>query len=171
MNTLNELENEISRVQLKMKTLDPSSNSYGVVARNLSVLYQLRLKEINDLETRQRVKQQFETERQDKLQQTADARQDKHDEFELTQKAHREEYDMDRADRLEESAYRGRTEEENARKDRIINLIRIGVDITGVILPLIFYGGWMNRGFKFEETGTFTSATFRNLFQRFRPTK
>ena len=36
---------------------------------------------------------------------------------------------------------------------------------------LIFYGIWMNRGFKFEETGTFTSATFKGLFNRFRPMK
>ena len=38
-------------------------------------------------------------------------------------------------------------------------------------LPLIFYATWMKRGFKFEETGTYTSTTFRGLFNRFRPTK
>lgn len=27
------------------------------------------------------------------------------------------------------------------------------------------------KGFKFEETGTYTSTTFRGLFNRFRPTK
>ncbi len=53
-------------------------------------------------------------------------------------------------------------------KDRYI---RLGMDIAGLILPMVFYGVWMTRGFKFEETGTFTSATFRNLFSRFKPTK
>lgn len=58
--------------------------------------------------------------------------------------------------------------EEESRKDRFL---RIGVDVAGIILPLIFYGIWLRRGFKFEETGTFTSTTFRNLINRFRPTR
>ncbi len=48
---------------------------------------------------------------------------------------------------------------------------RLGVAGAELILPLIFYGIWMRRGFRFEETGTFTSSTFRGLFNRFRPTK
>jgi len=53
-------------------------------------------------------------------------------------------------------------------KDRYF---RLGVEAAGIILPLIFYAAWMHKGFKFEETGTFTSTTFRGLFNRFRPTK
>ena len=48
---------------------------------------------------------------------------------------------------------------------------RFGVEAAGIILPLIFYAIWMKRGFKFEETGTYTSTTFRGLFNRFKPTK
>ena len=53
-------------------------------------------------------------------------------------------------------------------KDRYI---RLGLDVAGLILPLAFYGIWMYKGFKFEESGTFTSTTFRSLFNRFKPTK
>ena len=53
-------------------------------------------------------------------------------------------------------------------KDRYF---RLGVEAASIILPLIFYAAWMKRGFRFEETGTFTSTTFRGLFNRFRPTK
>lgn len=53
-------------------------------------------------------------------------------------------------------------------KDRYI---RLGLDVAGLILPLAFYGIWMYKGFKFEESGTFTSTTFRTLFNRFKPTK
>ena len=53
-------------------------------------------------------------------------------------------------------------------KDRYF---RFGVEVAGIILPLIFYAAWMKRGFKFEETGTYTSTTFRSLFNRFKPTK
>jgi len=58
--------------------------------------------------------------------------------------------------------------EEESRKDRFL---RIGVEAAGIILPLIFYGIWLRRGFKFEETGTYTSTTFRSLFNKFRPTR
>ena len=53
-------------------------------------------------------------------------------------------------------------------KDRYF---RLGVEAAGIVLPLIFYAVWMRKGFKFEENGTYTSTTFRGLFNRFRPTK
>lgn len=53
-------------------------------------------------------------------------------------------------------------------KDRYL---RFGLEAAGIILPLIFYAAWMKKGFKFEETGTYTSTTFRGLFNRFRPNK
>lgn len=49
--------------------------------------------------------------------------------------------------------------------------IRFGLDVAGIILPMLFYASWMKKGFRFEETGTFTSTTFRGLFSRFRPTR
>ena len=53
-------------------------------------------------------------------------------------------------------------------KDRYF---RFGMAAAELVLPLMFYGIWMRRGFKFEQDGTFTSQTFRGLFSRFRPTK
>lgn len=53
-------------------------------------------------------------------------------------------------------------------KDRYF---RLGIAAAELMIPLIFYGIWMKKGFKFEETGTYTSTTFRGLFNRFRPTK
>lgn len=49
--------------------------------------------------------------------------------------------------------------------------VRIGIAAAELVLPLVFYGVWMKRGFRFEENGTFTSVTFRGLFNRFKPTK
>lgn len=48
---------------------------------------------------------------------------------------------------------------------------KIGIAAAELVLPLMFYAFWMNKGFKFEKDGTFTSTTFRGLFNRFRPTK
>lgn len=53
-------------------------------------------------------------------------------------------------------------------KDRYF---RVGVAAAELMVPLIFYGIWMRKGFKFEETGTYTSKTFTGLINRFRPTK
>lgn len=53
-------------------------------------------------------------------------------------------------------------------KDRYF---RLGIAAAELVLPLAFYGIWMRQGLKFEETGTFTSQTFRGLFGRFKPTK
>lgn len=54
------------------------------------------------------------------------------------------------------------------KKDRYI---RIGLDVAGLLVPIMFYSAWMRNGFKFEETGTFTSTTFRGLFGHFKPTR
>lgn len=52
--------------------------------------------------------------------------------------------------------------------DRRNTWIKMAVDAAGVIVPVVFYGIWMGRGFKFEETGTFTSTTFRGLISKFK---
>ena len=53
-------------------------------------------------------------------------------------------------------------------KDRYF---KVGIAAAELMIPLIFYGVWMNKGFKFEETGTITSTVFKGLINRFRPTK
>jgi hypothetical protein len=48
---------------------------------------------------------------------------------------------------------------------------KAGIAVAELLIPLICYGIWMNKGFRFEETGTITSSTFKGLINRFRPTK
>lgn len=92
---------------------------------------------------------------------------------------------MDKENRLKDDALKEqqlRTEESVREHDELIRkeqlaeqvkdrYIRLGIAAAEIILPLIFYSKWMKKGFKFEETGTFTSTTFRGLFNRFKPTK
>lgn len=54
------------------------------------------------------------------------------------------------------------------RNDRIIKVV---TDTAVILVPIIFYNIWMNKGFRFEETGTYTSNTFKNLLGKFKPTK
>lgn len=55
-----------------------------------------------------------------------------------------------------------------SKKDRIV---RICLEGASIVLPLIGYGVWMYKGFKFETEGTFTSKTFANLQKFFKPKK
>ena len=48
-------------------------------------------------------------------------------------------------------------------------IVKYGVEIGLSVLTLIFYGCWMNKGFKFEETGALCSFTFKNLISNFKP--
>ena len=69
-----------------------------------------------------------------------------------------------------------REREEQFKKEQLAEQVkdryfRLGMSAAELILPLMFYAVWMRRGFKFEENGTYTSTTFRGLFNRFRPTK
>ena len=61
--------------------------------------------------------------------------------------------------------------QEQAKEQRIDRWVKVGVVAGELLIPLMFYGKWMKRGFKFEETGTFCSQTFRNFFSRMKPTK
>jgi len=75
-----------------------------------------------------------------------------------------------------QAKYESMERDDEMKKNQLVQEVRnryfrVGIDVAGVVLPLIFYAVWMQRGFKFEETGAYTSTTFRGLFNRFRPTK
>ena len=65
---------------------------------------------------------------------------------------------------------------ENLEEFRLSEMVRdryfrTGIAVLEIGLPLMFYGVWMRRGFKLEKDGTYTSKTFMNLFNRFKPTR
>lgn len=71
--------------------------------------------------------------------------------------------------RLIQEDSRIEVEGQTQKRDRFIGYIFKGVEIgtivvSGIIIPVVF----LNRGFKFEETGTYTSKTFQTLFNKFK---
>ena len=71
-----------------------------------------------------------------------------------------------------ESKFRDLELQQNINKDnKLLTAVKYGIDIAGIVLPLAFYGVWMNRGLEFEKEGSFTSATFKGLLGKFKPTK
>lgn len=70
-------------------------------------------------------------------------------------------------DRLNIELNEKKEDRNDKKEDRIV---KIGIASAELVLPLMFYAVWMRRGLKFEESGTFTSQTFRGLISRFKPT-
>ncbi len=70
-----------------------------------------------------------------------------------------------------DESYKEEQMDAERKHQKIDRWVRIGIAGAELILPLIFSGIWMRRGFEFEKDGTYTSNTFRWLFGKFRLTK
>ena len=142
------IETEIQNLE----SLSSGSDEKSKAIQNLATLHKLRIEEIkagtDADEKRERRKMDSEQRK-----------------AELTLKER--ELDSKAADRDREEMFQKR----QAMDQMIDRCVRTGVAVGELVLPLVFYGIWMNKGFKFEETGSFTSTTFKNLLNRFRPTK
>lgn len=60
-------------------------------------------------------------------------------------------------------------DQKKARKTEVIKDIALG--ITGIGLPLLAYRVMFKEGLRFEQTGTYTASTFKNLIKNIRPNK
>ncbi len=137
----NALANEILSELENLKNLEAGSKEQQTAIENVANLYKLGLEE-----------EKIDTDWDEICnRRTVDAQQN---ENELSRQTREEQW---KKEQLAEQT-----------KDRYFRLV---VEAAGIILPMIFYATWMKRGFKFEETGTYTSTTFRGLFNRFRPTR
>lgn len=135
------LEDEILGEFEDLKNLESGSKEQQMVIENVTKLYRLGLEQSKTDTEWDEICNRRETEA-------------KREADELSERERDEQF---RREQLSEQA-----------KDRYF---RLGVEVAGILLPIMFYATWMKRGFKFEETGTYTSTTFRGLFNRFKPTK
>lgn len=135
-----------------IESLKSGSQERETAIRELATLHKLRIEEIK-----------AETDAEEKRERRK-----------MDSDKHKAELDLKEQELGSKDADRTREEELQKRQSRdqlIDRCMRTGMDVAGLVLPLVCYGVWMNRGFKFEETGSFTSTTFKNLLNRFRPTK
>lgn len=47
--------------------------------------------------------------------------------------------------------------------------LQFGAAAAGILLEMLFYGYWVSRGYRFEETGVVTSPTLKDLIRKMRP--
>ena len=150
---LKDLLSEEIKTQIQdLSKLDPGSTEKSKAVDDLATLYKLKIDETKmelDFDEKQARRKM---DKENRLKDDAIKEQQLKDENSV-----REHDELIRKEQLAEQV-----------KDRYI---RLGIAAAEIILPLIFYSKWMKKGFKFEETGTFTSTTFRGLFNRFKPTK
>ena len=135
------IETEIQNLE----SLSSGSDEKSKAIQNLATLHKLRIEEI-------------------KAGTDADEKRERR---KMDSEQRKAELDGKEADRDREETFQKR----QTMDQMIDRCVRTGVAVGELVLPLVFYGIWMNRGFKFEETGSFTSTTFKNLLNRFRPTK
>ena len=57
------------------------------------------------------------------------------------------------------------------RTNGLWNGLRIVSDLAAVGVTTFAYNAWVNRGFQYELTGTYTSKTFSNFLSKLRPSK
>ena len=146
------LNEEIATEIQAISSLDSGSEEKSKAIEDLAKLYRLRIEEIKS-----------ELDAEDKrnrraLESEASVRENEIKKSQLDEQI--------KADVQDEQYKRSQLDEQV--KDRYFKL---GIAAAELLIPLMFYGIWMRKGFKFEETGTYTSTTFRGLFNRFRPTK
>ena len=83
----------------------------------------------------------------------------------LLQEDKKIEYDFDDKNerrKFEESKNKLEEDRKNTfeKKDFIFKGLEYGVKFAAVVLPAVFYGNWMKRGFEFEKDGILCSKTF-----------
>lgn len=141
-NEIRDLLGEEIKAQIEdLYSLETGSKEKSIAVGNLATLYKLRIEEIKN-------ELEFEEKRERRLMEN--------DKLAEEVNCHEQDEQLKR-EQLSEQI-----------KERYF---KFGIATAEIVLPLIFYASWMKRGFKFEETGTYTSTTFRGLFNRFRPTR
>ena len=148
----NLLAEEIKSEIQDLSSLSPGSKEKSTAIEDLAKLYRLKIEETkNELDYSDKQKRRIMENKQHNLDVALKEKQ-------MDNEVKTSNYD--------EQIKRGQLNENV--KDRYF---RLGIAAAEIILPLMFYATWMKRGFKFEENGTYTSTTFRGLFNRFKPTK
>ena len=78
---------------------------------------------------------------------------------------------MDRSERSAVDEQERQVKHKQQFWDRVMNCLDVGVKIAGIAVPAVIYAVFMDRGYKFEETGTYTSQNMKGLMGWYKPKK
>ena len=163
---VNMMEKEIENLLEVLKRLEPGSTEYDGIIASINKLYETvnKEKEVGLAEDRLKLDEvKIANDKELKYSQlTSDLTREK-----LVLINNREQRSADRVNNNLDRELKGA----DLKSTNIQNVLKQGVEIAAIVVPVVFYGVWMKRGFKFEEEGTFTSNTFKGLISKFKPTR
>ena len=141
----------------KISSMDPTSEEYDTVLDKIKSIDSMLAKENELMVKREQNKAELDFKRE---------------QLEEQKESNKAELDFKR-EQLEEQKESNKAELV-CKKNQLDELkkeliVKYGVEIGLSVLTLIFYGRWMNKGFRFEETGALCSFTFKNLISNFKP--
>lgn len=169
------LREEIVREIERLSKFEPGSSEHSAAVKSVVELYKLKIDDdkvavdkLDKEEKRKLEEAKNEDDKHDKAErrrlEEAKNEADEHSK-QLSHGLDIRRYETDK-DHWEREHLLKVEQTDDKNKDRIIDICMKSAEI---ILPIVFYSIWMNKGLKFEETGSFTSQTFRGLINRFRP--
>lgn len=162
---VDKFEEEIERLLERLSNLEPYSSEYVGITETINKLYVMLNKE-SELMLNER-KLNAEVDKSEKDYDVRTKQLDVEIEKDLNAlKNNREQRDLQQLDNLADRDLQSKTLTDS----KIWNVAKTSVEIAGIVIPIVFYGVWMKRGLKFEEEGCFTSATFKGLIGKFKPT-
>ncbi len=133
-------------------SLQSGSQEQTAAVKNLTALYEARINE-------------------EKIQLDAE---DKREKREMEREQHRADEALKKSQAADEAAARERElqlKEAQLDDQKVDRLMRAGIAMVEIGLPLVCYGHWFRKGLKFEETGSITSSMMRNLINKFKTKK
>lgn len=132
-----EMDEEIARLQEKLKVLEPTSKEYATINGQLKILYELRLSQYKE--------ELSNDERASKFEAELDIRKK---ELEFNEKKHNDELEQKKKDRYHSWAHTG--------IDVLLTVVKSGCSLLAVV-------AMTREGYKFEEKGRPVSTTFREV--------
>lgn len=135
-----------------LKALQAGSQEQTAAVKNLTALYEARINE-------------------EKVRLDAE---DKREKREMEREQHRSDEALKKSQAEGEAAARERDlklKEAQLDDQKTDRLMRAGIAMLEIGLPLVCYGHWFRKGLKFEETGSITSSMMRNLINKFKTKK
>ena len=146
------LEEEIKSEIKGLASLEPGSDEHSTAVESVSKLYKLKIEETksqwdNDEKYNRRL--------MDKEQSCLDT------------KMKERQMDSDDDARKQELEFKRK----QLHKDIWVISISCGVQLLGSVISIAAYNTWLNRGLKFEETGTITTPETKNLLSKMIPRK
>lgn len=182
------MDDEIISQIKGLSALQSGSKEQTEAVKNLTALYEARVNEKkieldaeDKREKREMEREQHQADEALKKSQAADeaAVKDRELTFKETQatkdaEIKDRELKLKEAQAADEAAARERElqlKEAQLDDQKIDRLVRAGIAMVEIGLPLVCYGHWFRKGLKFEETGSITSSMMRNLINKFKTKK